>query len=310
MNSPLLSICIPTYNRERYLKECLDSITCQFTDENIRRQVEIIISDNASDDNTAGMVRGYQLSFDNIFYSRNESNLGYDRNVEKAVYQAKGNFIWTLCSDELIKPDALIFLFSVFTHYPDIAWICIDNGDEQKDDIEEYADGSDWLKRRNLAGGQLSQNIYNRKYLPVDIKRYFGNLWIHYSLAREITVKQPQLSVKNLFKIPEVEHPCDWAGGGEVLITYIKLQQIIADLPAIGYDKKAIAVMLRSLAKGLLRQVASAKIHGLKVNIGNFKLIFRNYYLHPAYLFLAMIVFLLPSRLLYRLKHLCLKKGT
>jgi glycosyltransferase involved in cell wall biosynthesis len=302
MNRPLLSICIPTYNREHYLKECLDSITCQFKDEDIRRQVEIVVFDNASDDNTAGMILDYQSRFDNIFYFRNESNLGYDRNVEKVVYQAKGDFIWTLSSDELVKPDALSFLFSVFTHHPDIAWVCIDNGDEQKDDIEEYTDGSDWLKYSNLAGGQLSQNIYNRKYLPANIEKYFDNLWIHYSLAREIAAKRPQLAVKNLFKVPEVEHPCDWAGGGKALVTYIKLKQIIDGLPAFGYDKEVIASIRRSLAKGLLRQVASAKIHGLNVDFNNFKLIVDNFYSFPVSLVVALAVFFSPSWILHRLK--------
>ena len=48
MNKPLLSICIPTYNRSYYLKECLDCIVCQFRDKEVCDQVEIVISDNAS----------------------------------------------------------------------------------------------------------------------------------------------------------------------------------------------------------------------------------------------------------------------
>jgi abequosyltransferase len=55
---PLLSICIPTYNREKYLKRLLDSIVCQkeFTDTD---DVEIVVDDGPSTDNTETMVKEY-----------------------------------------------------------------------------------------------------------------------------------------------------------------------------------------------------------------------------------------------------------
>ena len=56
MNKPLLSICIPTYNRAHYLKECLGSIVAQFDDRDVRDNVEVVVSDNASPDNTRELV--------------------------------------------------------------------------------------------------------------------------------------------------------------------------------------------------------------------------------------------------------------
>ncbi len=80
MNKPLLSICIPTYNRAPYLKELLDSIVCQFDDQEIYNQVEVIISDNASEDNTTEVVAEYQKKYENIRYFRNKENVGAAKN--------------------------------------------------------------------------------------------------------------------------------------------------------------------------------------------------------------------------------------
>ena len=70
MNKPLLSLCIPTYNRSQYLKKSIDSIVCQ--KEFLDGKVEIVISDNASDDDTREVVKPYLRRFANIFYNRNE----------------------------------------------------------------------------------------------------------------------------------------------------------------------------------------------------------------------------------------------
>jgi abequosyltransferase len=70
---PLISICIPTYNRKKYLKQCLDSIVNQdcFTE----NQIEIIISDNDSNDNTEKLVKEYQINYKNIKYFINDNNI-------------------------------------------------------------------------------------------------------------------------------------------------------------------------------------------------------------------------------------------
>jgi abequosyltransferase len=59
---PLLSICIPTYNREKYLRRLLDSIVFQkeFIDTN---DVEIVIADNASTDSTEELVNEYTKKY-------------------------------------------------------------------------------------------------------------------------------------------------------------------------------------------------------------------------------------------------------
>lgn len=304
MNKPILSICIPTYNRAEYLIECLNNITCQFNNSDISKNIEIIISDNASDDETEKMVKKYQKKFENIFYFKNESNLGYDRNVERVIYLAKGNFIWTLSDDEIIKQNSLTFLFSVFKNYPEVAWICIDDRDNSVLNTYKYENGDHWLRTMGLMGNTMSSNIYNRNYLPVSIEKYIGNLWIHYSLAREISLNTESLLIKNLFKYTAVNRPCRWANNGQAFFTYINLKKIVENLIFLGYDKKIIGIILKSMAKGLPKQVASAKIHGLKNNLRNFKFLFVSFYSYPLWLIMAIVIFYTPSKILLKVKLL------
>lgn len=70
----LVSICIPTYNRAPYLKKCLDSLVCQ--PEFLDGKVEIVVSDNASTDDTFDVMREYTKKYGNIVYNRNSQNLG------------------------------------------------------------------------------------------------------------------------------------------------------------------------------------------------------------------------------------------
>jgi abequosyltransferase len=97
-----LSFCIPTYNRATYLNETLDSIINQSDN-----SIEIIISDNASTDNTEEVVRKAKLKFPNITYYRWPQNMGADLNYLKTVELATGDFCWFLGSDDLIKNGAI-----------------------------------------------------------------------------------------------------------------------------------------------------------------------------------------------------------
>lgn len=104
-NKPLLSICIPSYKREKYLKECLESIINQsgFNENDI----EVVISDNASPDNTMQLVQEYQKRYKNIVYHRNEKNIGANSNILKIPEYANGEYIWLLSDDDMMSYIAL-----------------------------------------------------------------------------------------------------------------------------------------------------------------------------------------------------------
>lgn len=120
---PLLSICIPTYNRSKYLKISLDSIVIQ--NEFLNRTVEIVISDNASTDDTEEVVKPYLEKYENIYYFKNIENVR-DKNYPIVLSKAHGR-LRRLCNDTLVfHPNSLKIMCSVIDEYensqPYIFW--------------------------------------------------------------------------------------------------------------------------------------------------------------------------------------------
>lgn len=106
----LLSICIPTYNREKYLKRLLESIVTQewFTD-----QISIVINDGPSKDNTIQMVTDYQKKYKNITYFRNDVAVGMLPAILESIEMSDGKYTWLFGSDDFMQEDSLEIVMGI-----------------------------------------------------------------------------------------------------------------------------------------------------------------------------------------------------
>lgn len=93
-----LSICIPTFNRAEFLRQCLASVIPQVRE---RLEVEVIVSDNASQDGTASIISEFQRQYPQLRYYRNDKNLGFAGNQQNCFRYASGQHIAILCDDDL-----------------------------------------------------------------------------------------------------------------------------------------------------------------------------------------------------------------
>lgn len=93
---PVVSIGMPVYNGEKFIREALDSLLAQtFTD------FELIISDNASTDATESICRDYAEEDSRIRYIRQQENLGALPNFQFVLNEAFGEyFMWAACDDK------------------------------------------------------------------------------------------------------------------------------------------------------------------------------------------------------------------
>lgn len=100
MSNPLVSIIIPTFNSEKYLKECLDSAVNQTL-----KNIEIIVVDSASKDKTIQIVEEYAKLDNRIrLIKRGKEWVGISRNY--ALDKASGNYIMFLDSDDILGLNA------------------------------------------------------------------------------------------------------------------------------------------------------------------------------------------------------------
>lgn len=143
---PLLSICIPTYNRAEYLAKSLNTLVC--LPEFNSSEVEVVISDNASTDDTQEVVKSYSNKHYNIHYYRNNENIK-DKNFPTAIKRANGIFR-KLNNDTLIySGDYLSYLLDNIKLYrKDRPFLFFPNhnlGRKQKD-LYECTDINDFLR--------------------------------------------------------------------------------------------------------------------------------------------------------------------
>jgi glycosyltransferase involved in cell wall biosynthesis len=118
MKTPLVSICIPTYNQSEYLKKTLDSIVCQTFED-----YEVIISDDSTDDQVKELLNNYSIS-DRLAYFKNEKPLGSPANWNNAIRKASGQFIKILHHDDYFShKDSLLEFVKIVKEDPQIDFV-------------------------------------------------------------------------------------------------------------------------------------------------------------------------------------------
>lgn len=99
----MLSISIPVHNFAHVLPETLDSIVTQERSSD----VEILVFDGGSTDNTAEIMEKYKYYFSNIRYERRPLKGGIDLDMATSVTKAKGDYVWLFSGDDWMLPGAL-----------------------------------------------------------------------------------------------------------------------------------------------------------------------------------------------------------
>ena len=124
--SPIkLSICIPNYNRSKYLNNCLNSILLAKSFSSLN--FEICISDNNSSENILPIINYYKKKKLVIKYRKNNKNLGFGKNFYNVVKMAKGEFIWVIGNDDLLYVNSLKQLDKIFHKNKDIDFFFVNS---------------------------------------------------------------------------------------------------------------------------------------------------------------------------------------
>ena len=167
--TPLLTLAIPTHNRAGCLQELLFSLAEQFNDE---PRVELIISDNASTDETPTVVTGFAERGLRVRYIRNAENIGADANFLQCFEQAKGKYVWLFSDDDLLVPGGLAKIISYCGEADyDLIWVSAysfgrDHAPrtaEQRRDAIKISDSTEYVKRIHVHLTFITGNIINKE---------------------------------------------------------------------------------------------------------------------------------------------------
>lgn len=112
---PRLSICIPTYKREELLRETLAHLREVCDD-----ATEIVISDNASPDNTQDVIKSFAGRFRHFRAVRQPENRGPVKNYAATVALARGRYLYPLCDDDRLHFRALQSAIAIMEQDPGI----------------------------------------------------------------------------------------------------------------------------------------------------------------------------------------------
>lgn len=100
-NNPLISIIVPVYNVQRYLQKCIYSILNQNY-----KDIEIILVDDGSTDNSGKMCNNYQIQYSNVrSFHKENTGLGLTRNY--GLKYANGDFVMFVDSDDYLKENCV-----------------------------------------------------------------------------------------------------------------------------------------------------------------------------------------------------------
>ena len=291
---PLLTIGIPTYNRGDLLA---NSLLCVINAvRGLENFIELIISDNCSDDNTEEVVKSFQNSFP-LQYFKNERNIGFNYNYNKIVdCYASGEYCWIIGDDDFVGEETVKMIISVLQSQKSLSFLYLNYElvpidlllkksefnvpDAEKMEFKSYETYSSLLSDiaddGNIFMGFISAVIFRLALIKEIDKTYVSddtwttpfNLFPHSSYYAIGLKDEPAGAIKNtMFAAAVLEKP--WSS--KISLLYLKL------LPEMynyyldkGFSHHALRkhkeLMVKTGLSYLLKSPLSAQSGSLKYN--------------------------------------------
>lgn len=308
-NSPtLLSVCIPTYNRASYLGLCLLQLCKQIDIQ--KNNVEIIIGDNCSEDNTSAIVQQFINSGFPVKYFRHERNLGADKNVAFCLEQSNATYSWVMGDDDLLLDRNLkIILDQLASHkfnhlYLGNYWFHNDYEKERpaKNNpvyAQVFSDKKKYLKAINIWTTFLSAHIFKSEVLhKIELDKFIGsNLnqmqWVMASMFTEgdclymrgnlLACKGNNTGGYSLFQ--------SFGTNLNVIVTYLAEKRLVPNyaLRILNY------YFIKDFMPQFCIQYKQKKLTGFEKEESPFKLLQPLYKSYPVYWFVLKPVDWLPA---------------
>lgn len=244
MNSKLLSIIIPTFNGGKFLQENLHTLIPMMKSES--NNVELIISNNASEDNTDEIVQNALNEYQQIIYIKRPVNIGSMNNFSEAIKVSHGKYILLLGDDDVLIPGFTNIILDMLIKYPTVSLIHWNRIDykmkteksslfNDNTDIRGFyyeKDFGDFLKNHPTMDS-MSTVIFKREcwYIGEEYLKdtYYGYTW--YSRILFGSVNQP--CIYSFFPLVIQRHPITRKWAQKQPLYTVGLLNIYKDLNAL-----------------------------------------------------------------------------
>lgn len=276
INGATLTIGIPTYNGSAYIRSTLDSVIKQIPDD-LKQRVDILVSDNASTDEIPEIVKAYQNSQSvRIQYSRNDTNVGYDRNVDMLFKKASGQYVWMLGDDDVLKDEAISQVLNILDlhHNLKVVQINFDCYDRKFENLLTPAsksvdllcnDADSFLLHSNGRYGQVSSLVINKEaWNREDLTKGQGSNFIHvYALFRILLRGNSYIINRPLINI-RMGSENFGTSGDSLLSIALSTGAIFNSLKELGYSSNMVKLLIKPARRYAYDTILIAKLAGLK----------------------------------------------
>ena len=321
MSKIKLTIGIPAYNGAKYIQQTLDSIISQIDTIDGINQLEILISDNASDDDTSIISNKYLANNKGIIsYYKNSENLGYDRNVDLVMERSAGEYVWLLGCGDIVKNGAIKHIL----HYVNIktydnillnfdTYSCIKHEIDDERNFNIHKDKSfnskdDFFVSTKWGITPLSANIVLRaSWLRVMDSNPVAPGWIHVKRIMDLMAHIKYVGTLQVSKICFTlykESDGWWSKGGNLLLNSINLIKILNFTnKKNSYNKNTKDILFNEVYKNIHKLIRWSKRTGLEVKINLISDTITLFHDKPSFWFFHLPYLLIPNSI-FNNKHI------
>jgi abequosyltransferase len=271
-NPILLSICIPSYNRGPFLAELLQSITDEITalpDSLSDACLEVVISDNASTDDTPNVVAAYGRKL-RIRYVRQSENIGADRNYIAVVEAANGRFCWLMGSDDIVEAGGLEHVLRAALDC-DVAGFSV-NYHKRSFDLQKTSTVRPPVRYKSSVAIEGREEIYRNfvghwGYLSAQIVRrdlwqavcasgepsYFLNGYVHVLVMGRMIERMPRWSYIHAICV-------GWRGRNDSFVSGDHVDRLMIDIRGYGDITRRLFGTDSATTNGVMNSIAATHI--------------------------------------------------
>ena len=296
-SGPVLTFAIPTYNGAEFLSGAIDSIVKEAAAEKFK-DIEVLVSDNCSTDGTREIAEKYQAEYPGtVRYRRNEENIGYDRNVDLAVREAKGEYVWLIGDDDYLSPGAVTVirakllalgeprpaaLIAPADHYNMVRKEMVYAARPPADKI--CPDGNAFFESTMWATSSMGSVLVNREaWRKTDLSDAFGSNWAHLAGLIKIMKDRPGVVLSAPPVIVRIRNP-RWQGnfGNQLRAGFTHLD-ILSRLDTEGYSPGIFREFVRQRAASNFMAIVTLKPSALGQKLEIARGMARHLYKYPAF---------------------------